>query len=75
MWDLHISGPLTIQEEGATILVGVASYATSEDDVVNWCGPGANNGPENHVDESSNYVDIYNQIDWIKNTMGNHWVI
>ena len=74
------SGPATIHENGKTILVGVASYVTwkkrsnkrvGEDP----CGPGTNDGQGIDLDGSSDYVDIYSYVDWIKKTMGDYHVI
>jgi len=57
-------GPATIQTSGGTdILVGVASY------VMQKCGKGVNGAMGTYTYDSANYVDIYNYMDWIKQTM------
>ena len=33
------------------------------------CGPDVNNGMGTYTTDSANYVDIFNYMDWIKNTM------
>lgn len=56
-------GPATvIDDDGSTLLVGVASY------VFGKCGADVNNGCT--PDSSAGYVDIYSYMDWIKQTIG-----
>ena len=70
---IYNPGPATINQNGKTILVGVASYvATHHKDEGVDCGPNSNAGYGLYKDDSSNYVDIYDHVNWIKETMGDY---
>ena len=54
-----------MEENGTKILVGVPSYGGP-------CGPEVNPPHGIYNTGYGGFVDIYNYIDWIKYTMGNH---
>jgi hypothetical protein len=75
-----IPGPATIHENGKTILVGVTSKGRAHGLLNSLfgkpCGPGVNNGLGLYLDtHSSDYVDVYSYVDWIKKTMGDYHII